>query len=203
MKDVLILGGGEDKLPIKTIKTFKNIICADSGYDYIVGKIQPIAVIGDFDSIKKKIKNNKIEIIKYSKNKDKLDTELAIQYAINKGFENIFINGVNGTRIDQFYTVIKLLYKYKKYNLRIITHTFEIFLLKNSTKYVFENMKGKTISLFSLSAKTYGFKTVGLEYNLNKIELKKDSPIGVSNTIKKSKCKIYFEKGLLLCYIEI
>lgn len=81
------------------------IVCADGGLNHLmkIGVI-PDIVLGDLDSITeeglKYVEDNKIPVSKYPVEKDATDTELAMEYLIEKGCKEITFAGVTGTRMD-------------------------------------------------------------------------------------------------------
>ncbi|HAF08127.1 MAG: thiamine diphosphokinase [bacterium] len=202
-KEVLIVGNGDDICSEKTIKNFENIVAADGGFNNIPEGVKTLCVIGDFDSIKKKDIPKKIKKIKFPKKKDFTDIELAISYSIKNGYKNIFITGISGSRKDHFFTSLMLLKKYERYNIHLLTSKEEIFILKPLTIYEFLDMKDKRVSFFSLTLKSERIISKGLEYEYRNGNLRFDLPIGVSNRIMKDKVLFTFEKGRILCFLEI
>uniref|UniRef100_A0A7C3J6J8 Thiamine diphosphokinase n=1 Tax=candidate division WOR-3 bacterium TaxID=2052148 RepID=A0A7C3J6J8_UNCW3 len=202
-REILIVGNGEDLCSKGTIKNFENIVAADGGYNNIPKSVKPLCVIGDFDSINEKDLPERIEKIKFSQRKDFTDIELAIVYSIRKGYKNIFITGISGSRKDHFFTSLMLLKKYEKYNIHLLTSKEEIFILKPLTIYKFLNMKDKRVSFFSITPKSEKIVSKGFEYEYKNRTLYFDSPIGVSNRIIKDKVLFTFKKGKILCFLEI
>lgn len=199
---VLIVGSGED-LPEKSIiKSFSCIVCADGGYDRVKGIVKPIAVIGDMDSIASKIEKG-VEVVVSNRQKDETDTELALKWCIDRGYEDIYITGTHGTRPDHFYASIVLLMKYKEHSLHILTDSYDIFIMEEGREYDFSGMKGTEVSLFSVSTKTSGIVSDGFRYEYRNISLSPDNPLGVSNEIIKKNASISFKKGNLLCFVNI
>ena len=172
-KEVLIIGNGENVIPIEQIKKFKNIICADGGYEHIRGEVEPLYIIGDMDSVKSIPKH--INKIQYSKDKDITDTELCINKAIDNGFERIYITGIYGSRPDHFFAVLTLLEKYKTKKIFLLTDKYDIFIIEPFIDYRVIRMKGNTVSFFSLRQKTditmrrdYLFVFLKLELSMTK-----------------------------------
>lgn len=92
--------------------------------------IQPQYIVGDFDSLKDKtlLENIETEVLPHIK--DDTDTEVAIKHAIAWGYHKIDLYGVTGGRLDHFFTVCRLLIKYKEYQLTIYDRQNKIYLLK-------------------------------------------------------------------------
>ncbi len=202
-KEVILVGNGENLCSNKIIKQFKKVVALDGGYKYIGEDSLIEVVIGDFDSMDLKKIPSKIKKLKFPKKKDFSDLELGIIYSIENGYDNIYVTGVTGTRMDHFYTSIMLLKKYSDKNIHILTKTEDIFLLKHNILYTFKGMRGKRVSFFSISKKSSGIDSSGLEYEYDDDELLFEIPIGLSNNFRKNKVFFKFKKGMILCFLEI
>ena len=199
MKDILIVGSGENIISKAKIKSFSHIICADGGYRHVKKIREDCLVIGDMDSIgNDKPKNT----ILFPREKDYTDTELCIKWAIDNTYDNIYITGIYGSRPDHFLASVFLLEKYRKYNLMLLTDRHDIFIIKPFIEYTFSHMTGKEFSLFSLRQKTHLIESHGMKYRLDDIILKRNDTLGVSNRINNADAYLYYEKGLLLCCLE-
>ena len=88
------------------------LIAADGGANKLLKTgFSPKVIIGDMDSItkaaRKKFKN--AQFIKFPREKDKIDLELAIDFCVEKKFGEILILGAVGSRADMNLTNIFLL----------------------------------------------------------------------------------------------
>ena len=202
-KSVLIVGAGERICPAEIIKSFDFVIAADGGYNLIKSIAEPIAVIGDFDSLPARKVPNRIPVLRFPKAKDETDVELALKYALLSAFQWIYITGVSGDRNDHFYVALSLLEKYHSKEIHILTEREDIFILNDKRKYVFENMKNFQVSFFSVTAECGKIKSKGFEYEYRGAVLSRKNPIGVSNFIKEKIAEITFEKGKMLCFLKI
>ncbi|MCL1924192.1 MAG: thiamine diphosphokinase [Defluviitaleaceae bacterium] len=172
------------------------IICADSGYDYALKMgIAPNVVLGDFDSIKSEVPKSALN---YPTKKDKTDTELALDYAIEKGAKHITLLGALGTRVDHSLANIMLLFHYRESgaHIRIINEHNELFLAKEEN--IIER-SGETVSLIPLTKSLV--TTKGFEYELLGSELLPGHSLGVSNVSMKENAVIKCYKGELLIII--
>ncbi len=182
-------------------------IAADRGA-IILEKINilPDIIIGDLDSLPpKKIKyyrDKNIEIKKHPVEKDKTDGELAVDYCKNNDYNTIMMIGAFGGRYDQQLANIFLLEYALTLGLDMIIKEpgIEIGLIKNSKKFI--NKKGKRLSLLPLSQQVTGVNIRGCKYNIVQEKLFRYQTRGISNIIKKDKCVISLEKGLLLYFIS-
>jgi len=107
---ILISIGGNCSSNIKQKFEYEKVIGVDSGVEHLNKfAITPDLIIGDLDSIDKNLltesaKKN-IEIIKYPKNKDQTDFEIALDYAQKLEFESIDIIGGENGEIDHLLSI--------------------------------------------------------------------------------------------------
>ncbi|RYD04225.1 hypothetical protein N752_15385 [Desulforamulus aquiferis] len=115
--DCIILANGEikDYQQYKYLFTGKEIIiCADGGVNHTpeLGII-PQLVIGDMDSANPKILEQLelkgAQIMRYPRDKDQMDTELAIAQGISQGATSLTFLGCTGDRLDHTLAAIHLL----------------------------------------------------------------------------------------------
>lgn len=179
-------------------KNAKNnfVVCADGAYNKLIKLgIKPDIVLGDMDSIQKKLSDG-TKRIKYPTNKDETDGELALDYAVSKNPNEILVFGALGGRKDQELANIFLLSKYPSRNIKVSEKNTSIWIAKK--KEQFGAKKGQTISLIPISVKVTGIKTEGLRYKLNNENLYMKKTRGISNVAEKNKIKITHKKGILL-----
>ncbi|MDI6619085.1 MAG: thiamine diphosphokinase [Clostridiales bacterium] len=179
------------------------VICADGGAEYAIRcGITPDVLIGDFDSIDSeilnKIKNLNCKIIKYPKEKDYTDTELAVNYAVDGGYKSITILGGIGERLDHTLANIFLLLKLAGANIeaKIINEKNVIYVINDKTEICGDI--GDTLSLIPVGGDVRGIYTEGLKYKLSGRTIAMGSPIGVSNVFTSEKAKVKIESGYLL-----
>lgn len=183
------------------------IICADGGMNHIIktGK-SPDLVMGDLDSINETalnfINKNKISIKKFPTIKDDTDTGIAVEYLIEKGFNEITLMGVTGTRQDHTMSNIFLLdhINGKDINGKIIDDNNIIYLVD---KYLeLESIPESFVSIIPITEQGIEVSLSGFFYNLDKINIKFGSTHGVSNKIVEEKGIITIHKGKALVFIS-
>ena len=179
------------------------VICVDGGARYAVrAKITPNIIIGDLDSIHKDILNEMkmkdIEFIKFPTKKDMTDTELAIEYAVDKGTTEIVLLGVTGTRLDHTLANIMLLIKLLNNNIegKIVDDHNEIFITKDSLDI--EKEENTFLSIIPLIQNLSGVTLEGFEYETREREFKLSSTLGISNVITKDRGHIKIDSGIAL-----
>lgn len=206
MKKVIIFSNGSlgkiDKL-ITLINKKDFIICANGGTKHALNlNLIPHVVIGDFDSldlsIQKQLADKRVKLIKYPKEKDKTDMELALDYTAKKNFKEVYIFGAFGSRLDHSLAnlLMALQKKYQILNIFFIYNNQKIFLIKN--KIVIKGNKGDLLSLIPLLGNCLINKSTGLKYNFYNETLFLGESRGISNVFIKNKVLIKIKKGLLL-----
>ncbi len=198
----MLQGNLDDYIPIIK-KEYSTIIAADGGVLLLeeLG-VTPDVLLGDFDSITEdKIsyyQKNNVKIIKYPKEKDETDGELALKYCKKNNLDNIVIIGAQGGRLDQqlgniflieyaYYHDIKAVIKDPGLEMGLIIH-----------KKIFNNCKGKYLSLIPLSKQVSGVSIKGCKYSLNDELLYRYKTRGISNLITKEMAEVSLNEGILI-----
>lgn len=184
------------------------IICADNGYFHArLEGIKPNAIIGDFDSMDSDLEDlNSIkdcEIIRLAVEKDDTDTLICLKYGIEQGFDDFFILGGLGGRLD--HTIA---------NLQTMSHAIDHgksiwFLdgknratLRNPGKLLIQKLNGFKISLFTFTDFCEGVFISGVKYPLENCLLKNNFPLGVSNEFLEEQSQISHSFGKLLIILS-
>lgn len=203
----VIIGNGDikDYSLLKKYLLLNNtiIVCCDGGLRHIFNlNIIPNYIIGDFDSAPLEIinyyKQKCIPFLEFPPKKDKTDMEIALDFAIEKKAEKIFIFGGIGSRFDHTLANAHILVSALKNGIdaKLINENNIISVIDKEISI--KGKKGDLISLIPLTTEVNGVTTSNLEYELNKHTLKIGSSIGVSNVFKEENIYIKIDKGLLL-----
>ena len=187
-----ICGGGP--VDIKLDSTL-DYIGVDHGVDTLSKQhIIPIYAIGDFDSIERKELLKQLSITTLPKIKDDTDMEAALLYAFDQGYDEIYLYGVTGGRLDHFMAVIALLQQFPHRNIHIIDSQNDISILESGS----HSIKQDQYDYFSLFA--FVDTLVSLDscmYPLNQYLLKKDDPLCVSNQWLSKEVNITVDQNIL------
>ena len=190
MRGIIICGGKVGEYIKDYIKPDDFVICADSGYDRAKAfGITPDIVIGDMDSTCEK--EIPFEKITYPVRKDFTDSELAVNYAKEKGFDSVLMFGMIGTRMDHSLANISLLSQLD--DAVIIDANNEIYFADG--KFTLSGKIGDTISIIPYKEDILVAKSKGLDYPLLNITIKCGTTLGVSNAMIENECEIEIEKG--------
>lgn len=182
------------------------IICADGGLRAARAlRIVPHVVIGDFDSAGAGAlawaRRRGARVIAHPRNKDKTDTQLAVEYALDAGAQELDLLGVLGGRWDHALANVGLLVHaaIRGRRARILHARTEFFLATART--VVAGHAGDLVSLIPLSGTVAGITTRGLKYPLANARLRMDSTRGVSNEIIAPPATVSVRRGWLLVVV--
>ncbi len=174
------------------------IIAADGGYAYLDRmSIIPDAVVGDFDSLGYVPKHP--NIIKHPIEKDDTDTMLAIKYAMNIGFNNFYIFGCLGGRVDHSIATIQTLCYISNHGGHgYIFGGNSVITALTSGEMSFDEGRYGTVSVFCQGPRAEGVTIKGLKYPLDNANLTYDTPLGVSNEFIGTSATISIKKGTII-----
>ncbi|AFG34818.1 thiamine diphosphokinase [Fervidobacterium pennivorans DSM 9078] len=177
------------------------LIAVDGGANELrKRKIYPNVVIGDMDSISegllKEYKEKEIECIVYPTEKDETDLELAIRYAIRKGFEEVEIINWLGERVDMLFAMVGILAKYSKdIKIKAVSEKIEVGVVYSEE--VLKAVSGETWSILAFPEAELEIE--GFKYPF-KGKMVIEDPLGVSNEALGERVKINVKKGKVVYF---
>lgn len=185
----------------KSLSQFDKVIAADSGAASAVSlKITPDVVIGDFDSIDENtvvfLKKRNTEFIRFPKEKDATDTELAIDFAVKNGATKITVlGGAAGDRIDHVLANVFLPMQYSV-PIFFVDADSVLWFANGPKKEIIKGRSGDLLSLIPLS-QIEEIKTASLQYPLHNETLFVGRSRGVSNMFTQKEAEIKWKSGQL------
>lgn len=197
MKKCIIFGSVKTNNFYDKIRDDDLIIAADGGLKNTEKfNITPDLIVGDFDSLEYIPSSD--NVIVHPEIKDETDTILAVDLALEKGYNYFVIYGCLGDRLDHTYASIQTASYIAEKGGTAVFKSDENFMtiLKNDTIHFSEDCDGY-ISVFSYSETATGVTENGLFYELNNCSLTCNYPLGVSNRFKGTKSYIKVEDGRL------
>ena len=181
----------------------EHILCADSGGRHLFDMgLLPEAVIGDGDSLPREAEQSFIaqgvNFIKYPAEKDYTDTQLAVEFAIEQGAQDIVLIGSCGGRLDHELANISLLVKYNNdfQRLRLANNNSIVFVLDKET--IITGNIGDIISILPITESVSGVTLKGLKYPLSMKKILMGDNIGISNEFTETQAVISLTEGRLL-----
>lgn len=170
------------------------IICADRGYRHCKALgLVPDVLLGDFDSLDIPLPEG-IERHTYPAEKDETDLQLAIDFAIQKGFKEIYCIGVFGGRCDHFLGNIGLMKWAKDRGANLIFEDSETYMFLLSGEVILPKRENHYLSLFPFfEDATVTLK--GTKYAVEEAVLRVGDTLGISNEIKEDFARITVKTG--------
>lgn len=185
------------------------LIACDKGYEACERMgIKPDVLIGDFDSAKGDISTRAkaagVKVITLNPEKDDTDAEAALDLAIEKTseYDEIYLLGATGTRLDHVLGNISLVGKGLKAG-RVVTmldsHN-SIEMIQPGETYIVEKdyQFGKYVSVFPYMGPVKGLNMTGFKYPVKDGEIQGFSTLTVSNELAEDEGVITIEEGTLI-----
>lgn len=204
MKRAYICIGGEGPSPGSFNEELTDedmLIAADSGFDLAMELgLEPQLVVGDFDSIESSEKMKELSscsIIRYERDKDYTDTELAIMEAQKRGVEECILIGGGGGRVDHLMALFALFERrgapdrwYSSFGKAVCIKELRSFSLE----------LGTMISFFPLGAGEVRPWSDGLKWELDGLRWNRGD-YGISNVVVKKPFHVNLKEGKMLMII--
>lgn len=175
-------------------------ICADGGYELIRDRFTPQVYIGDRDSVLDK-SILATEFIELNPEKDLTDGEAALDIAIERGYDHVYLYGVDGGRLDHILTNLKLMIYGKKRGIEVVAVAKKYDIYYFTDKFSIKEMKGKTLSLVPFGVDVHIMSMKGLKYEVNDFTLDALSSRGMSNVIISDIAEIEIDRGASFVFV--
>lgn len=182
------------------------LVCADGGLRAArrLG-VRPQVAIGDFDSAPRGLRTwaarAGARIVVHPVEKDKTDTELAVDYAIAAGARAIDFLGALGGRLDHELANVALLLKARAAGVAMFIRDGRTIMFLAQRRSPLPAVPGDTVSLLPVSSQVTGITTSGLFYRLHRATLSRGSTRGISNRVTSRRPVISHAAGDLLVII--
>lgn len=205
MNRCIIVGAGEF-FPGCTIQKQPGdlLIAADGGYQYLKElNLTPDLLVADFDSLTVSAPAD-IPVMRFKAEKDDTDMGLAISEGIRRGYTEFILYGGTGGRADHTFANYQALIGLSKKGLRglLIGNGYLTTAITDS-ELSLNPLPSGTVSVFAADSRCEGVSIHGLKYELDRVPLTNDFPLGVSNELTGKAAVISVEKGTLLIFCPI
>ncbi len=183
------------------------VIAADSGYRTAKRlSVKPDMLLGDLDSLDRTSLSEselaEMEKMLVSRIKDDTDTQLAVDTALSRGAENIYIIGGLGGRLDHTLSSVFLLEYIADHGVGCAMtdgrNRVRILLSDGGKRTLSVGRGYKYLSLIALSDKCEGVSISGVYYPLDNVELTRRYSYAVSNEITADAAEISLGCGVML-----
>ncbi|MGV8026831.1 MAG: thiamine diphosphokinase [Anaerolineaceae bacterium] len=189
-------------LPLLQSRDF--IMAADGGLKHIHRlKLKPTLVIGDLDSISASdldiAEFQQTEIMRFEKDKNETDLELAIRAAMDRGYREILIVAGLGGRLDQTMANLLLILHpdFQKCSITFDDGVEEVCLVRGMCEI--KGNLGDIVSLIPLQGNCEGVQTENLKYPLQNETLIQFKTRGISNVMTATQATVSISKGIAFC----
>lgn len=183
---------------------FDYVIAVDGGLAYLdeMGR-KPDMSLGDFDSLGYVPKG--MRVVRFSPKKNKSDMELAIERARNMRYEELYVYGALGRRLDHTIANLQLCAKYAERGayMTIIGACEAVTFLSGPDTLEMPARESGTISVFSLTDESRGVFERGLAYELDDAVLTNRTSLGLSNEFIGEPVLIGVESGTLGIFVSL
>jgi thiamine pyrophosphokinase len=207
VKGIIFIGGEGPSAPFcKNLASRADIIvAADSGLIAVENAgLRPDWIIGDMDSLddpRRLLGYPPERILRYPRDKDFTDTELALQFLHDKGCPSVWIAGGGGGRIDHLFAV-RSLFERESPPERWLTAREDIYCA-DSGQELFLPLKAESlVSVFPLGNGPWEAASRGLKWPLNSLNWNR-SFCGVSNITETGSFSVQVIRGRLMVIVPI
>jgi thiamine pyrophosphokinase len=185
------------------LRTDDRVICADAGARHarLLGRV-PDLVVGDMDSLEAEDREwlvaNGVREVRYPRDKDQTDLELAIEHALADGPEELIIMAASGGRLDHTLGNIALLDHHRLLGRQCSLDDGIEQVLLCRTRIEVRGLPGDLVSLLPWGVPAEGVWTAGLRWSLRGDTLLAESSRGISNEMTADRAEIRVQSGRLL-----
>jgi len=181
------------------------VIAADGGYDHCVAAgITPDLVVGDLDSVGECKIPDGVETLRYPREKDSSDMELAVQAALSRGYTSFIIYGALGGRLDHTLANIALLVSLSErgYSCRLEGENERVTAVSNGKLHIeSEANRMRSVSVFAVAERATGVSLTGFKYPLTDSILERGSR-GLSNEFTGEMATVEVKSGTVVVVVN-
>jgi thiamine pyrophosphokinase len=184
------------------------IVAADGGARYALeAGVVPDLVVGDMDSLGEdlalEIERRGASLERHPARKDKMDGQLAVLAARERGATEAGLLCAGGGRLGALFAVPHILLVAERIGLRstVVADRVRIFVVEAGYRTV-EGEPQDSISIFPLSGPAAGITLKGMEYPLNNASLDPGDTLGFHNELIGREATVSVVKGALLVVHE-
>ncbi|WP_448536096.1 thiamine diphosphokinase [Pseudothermotoga sp.] len=197
MKSALFLNGECEDFEAVDLKDYDLVIAVDGGAKrFLRAGLVPDLFVGDGDSLDEsdlnELKALGCEVLLFPKEKDEIDTELALKMAIERGAEEIDIFCWMGERLDM---LLALMYLMASLKVKVTAKSHKLIVGVVSREVELEANPNEKWSIIPIAGDAHGVTLKGFKYEIVGKDMPCEHPYGVSNVAVSSKVKISVERG--------
>lgn len=186
--------------PLSYLLNAKRVICCDGAADSLIDfGLVPFAIVGDCDSVNKKIAEKYHDRLFRDEDQETNDLTKAVKWCSQRGYNDIVILGGTGKREDHTIGNISLLVEYATFiKVKMVTDAGIFFPLLGSNRI--DTDKGQQVSIFSIDPSTE-ITSTGLKYRLDNKKLP-NWWTATLNEAEETNITLEFDKGKLIVFLK-
>ena len=186
--------------PLRYLLNAKRVICCDGAADSLIDfGLEPFAIVGDCDSVNKKIADKFKDRLFIDNDQETNDLTKTARWCCERDFNNVVILGATGKREDHSLGNISLLVEYERFiRVKMVTDAGIFLPVLESCKI--ESEKGQQVSIFSIDPSTE-ITSSGLKYRLDKKKLT-NWWTATLNEAEGNSFTLHFDGGPLIVYMK-
>jgi thiamine pyrophosphokinase len=202
-KTVIILADGifpVHEIPLGYLHGDNDIVCCDGGAESLVNAgIEPVAIVGDMDSLSNELKNRFAGRLFIDENQETNDLTKAVEWCHKMNYDDIVILGATGKREDHTIGNISLLAEYAE-NLNVIMVTDTGIMIPFLKSCKVQSFPGQQISVFSIDPSTE-ITSEGLKFPLNHYKIR-NWWVATLNEALGDSFSLKFKEGRIIVYLK-
>ena len=207
---LIITGGFIEEEFLKELlekEAYSMIIAADHGLMMSDRLHIPLDyIVGDFDSVPEEILNKyrkaSVPMKTFPTEKDKTDTQIAIELALMHNPRAIDLVGATGSRLD--HTLANLHLLMLPMQLKVETYLLDrhnkISLRRSGFTLLKAGQYGDFVSLLPFTGEVKGLTLTGFKYPLEQVTMTAGSSLGISNEIAEEEARVELQEGILIVF---
>lgn len=180
---------------------FDEVYAVDAGFAHLesIG-YAPDMAIGDFDSLGYVPKCRRV--IELPVMKDKSDLEVAMDRAKTRRYDEVFIYGALGGRLDHTMANVQMCARFAEEGIGVtfIGDTYAIRIVVGPDAYELPLLESGTVSVFAATDECHGVIERGMLYSIDDETLTNRTTRGVSNELQGVEAAIAVEEGTLYVF---
>ncbi len=183
---------------------FDYVIAVDGGFASLeaIGR-KPDMALGDFDSLGYVPKG--LRVAQFSSHKDKSDMELALDRARSMHYDEVYVYGGLGRRLDHTLANLQLfaLFSEKGLFVTAVDEATSVVFITGPDTFEMPAVEAGTVSVFSMNDRAEGVFERGLAYELDDAVLTNRTSLGLSNELIGEAVMIGVEKGTIAIFLPL
>lgn len=183
---------------------FDYVIAVDAGYAYLQGiGVRADVALGDFDSLGHVPTD--VPVVRHPTIKDDSDMALAMDYAAGQGFDELFVYGGLGRRLDHTLANLQVFALFSERGLHVtaVDDSCTLRLLTGPDSFDIPARGAGTVSVFAACDEALGVFETGMKYSLQGATLTNRTSLGLSNELQGEPACISVERGTLYIFYPL